>query len=577
MDEKRLFLAAAVSVALLMAWSYVFPPAKPPRPVQPEVESPAPAAAQPAAGVGAGADTAPRAPVEAAPQQAIQAAEPSEVRVDNGPYEVLLTNRGAVARSWRLRDSLSKAGEPVELVPQVDDGSSLFLGVELEPQELATAINDALFVMERTELPAKADLAAGERFRFSWADGNGLSVTKALEFRQGRWLVDVRVDVRQGGRRLPARLALGPGFGVQEQQGGGMTSYYYASQALWNQRGNVERVNARKLAGEARAFAADLTWAGLEDQYFTALVLPESGAPTEVAWRTIKGIPSAARSGSKEAEPQDLAVLSVGIPEAGAQVFVGPKKLRLLREQGREMEKAVWFSSYPSVAWIARGIFKCLLWIHDHTLHNYGLAIVISTFLLRLLLFPVNQYSMVSMKKTQTQMQRLQPKINAIRTRYRKIQGAEARAKMNQEMMDLYKKEGVNPMGGLSGCLPMLAQLPILIGFYNMLTVAVELRGAPFVGWIRDLSEPDRYWVAPILMGATMFWQQKMAMNKVKDPVQQQQQRIMLIMPFMFTWICVSMPSGLVLYWFVNNLLGIGQQWLVNRHAARLEEAPQGA
>ena len=123
-------------------------------------------------------------------------------------------------------------------------------------------------------------------------------------------------------------------------------------------------------------------------------------------------------------------------------------------------------------------------------------------------------------------------------------------------------------MGGLTGCLPLLAQFPILIGFYNMLTVAVELRGAPFFGWIQDLSLKDPYYITPILMGVTMFVQQKMAMSKIKDPQQLQQQRMMLFMPIMFTVICVQMPSGLVLYWFVNNLLGIGQQWLVNRQRA---------
>jgi YidC/Oxa1 family membrane protein insertase len=181
------------------------------------------------------------------------------------------------------------------------------------------------------------------------------------------------------------------------------------------------------------------------------------------------------------------------------------------------------------------------------------------------------------MKKTQLQMQRLQPKIKAIRAKFKKQKDAESRAKMNQEMMDLYKREGVNPMGGVSGCLPLVAQFPILMGFYFMLTVAVELRGAPFFGWIRDLSVADPYYVTPLLMGVTMFVQQKMAMSKVKDPMQQQQQKIMMIMPFIFTWICIQMPAGMVLYWFVNNVLGIGQQWLVNRHTTRLEAAEQKA
>jgi YidC/Oxa1 family membrane protein insertase len=169
-------------------------------------------------------------------------------------------------------------------------------------------------------------------------------------------------------------------------------------------------------------------------------------------------------------------------------------------------------------------------------------------------------------------MQKLQPKIKSIKAKYKK-KDAKSRQKMNEETMAMYKREGVNPMGGVTGCLPLLAQFPILIGFYNMLTVAVELRGAPFFGWIYDLSQKDPYWVLPLLMGASMFVQQRMAMSKVKDPMRQQQQKIMMFMPVMFTWICLQMPSGMVLYWFVNNLLGIGQQWLVNRHITKTAKA----
>jgi YidC/Oxa1 family membrane protein insertase len=177
---------------------------------------------------------------------------------------------------------------------------------------------------------------------------------------------------------------------------------------------------------------------------------------------------------------------------------------------------------------------------------------------------------MVAMKKQQLQMQRLQPKIKAIKAKHKK-KDSQSRAKINQETMELYKKEGINPAGGLSGCLPLLAQFPNLNGFYNMLTVAIELRGAPFFGWIQDLSVKDPFYITPLLMGVTMFTQQKMAMSKIKDPQQLQQQRMMLFMPIMFTVICVQMPSGLVLYWFVNNLLGMGQQYLVNRQTAKLD------
>ena len=188
-------------------------------------------------------------------------------------------------------------------------------------------------------------------------------------------------------------------------------------------------------------------------------------------------------------------MLSVSVPRKGAQVYVGPKKYTLLESLGRRLEKAVWFSSQGFLAWISRGIFfSLLIWIHDHTIANYGLAIVLCTFLLRLLLFPVNQYSMVSMKKTQMQMQRLQPKIKAIKNKYKKQKDAESRAKMNQETMDLYKREGVNPMGGVTGCLPLLAQFPILISFYFMLTVPSSCAVRRSSAGSRISRSPIPYW-----------------------------------------------------------------------------------
>jgi YidC/Oxa1 family membrane protein insertase len=210
-----------------------------------------------------------------------------------------------------------------------------------------------------------------------------------------------------------------------------------------------------------------------------------------------------------------------------------------------------------------------LRWIYANVLSNWGVAIILATFALRVALFPLNQFAMVRMRKTQAEMQRIQPKLKQIRAKYAKKKDAQSRQKMNDETMALYRAEGINPMGGVTGCLPMFLQFPILIGFYNMLTVAVELRGAPFVLWIKDLSQPDPFYLIPIAMGVTMFVQQKMAMTKVTDPMAQQQQKFMMFMPFMFTFFCLQMPAGMVLYWFVNNLLGIGQQQLVNRQTAK--------
>jgi YidC/Oxa1 family membrane protein insertase len=573
--DKRVLIAAGVSVLILVIWTTLFPPPRPPeRPagMQETVEStsaptgPRGVRQEPS---GAGPTEAEGAePVGVEDVERVEAAQIEEARIENDLYEIVLTNQGARAVSWKLRDYLAIDGTPLELFPEFVDGRQHPLGVALDDPGLSALLNEALYQVEREVVPSRGDLGPGDRFTFTWADGRGLAARKVITFRHGSYLVDVDLEVTDRGRRLPARLTLGPGFGAQEPA----SSYYYEAMT-WNRSGIVSHEQKNKKRGfdfAADSFSGNVLWAGLEDQYFAALILPGE-QPARVRLDPVE----LRRRSLVEGEEDDAAkaelILSVSVPPGGAQLYIGPKKYRLLESLGSELEKVVWFFSNGFLAWIAKQIYFGLLWLHDHTIPNYGLAIILATFLLRLMLFPVNQYSMVSMKKTQLQMQRLQPKIKAIRAKYKKSKDAESRARMNQETMELYKREGVNPMGGVSGCLPMLAQFPILIGFYGMLTVAVDLRGAPFFGWIQDLSRADPYWITPLLMGVTMFVQQMMAMSKVKDPMQQQQQRFMMIMPVVFTVICIGLPSGLVLYWFVNNVLGIGQQWLVNNQTTRLD------
>jgi len=580
--EKRAVIAIAISFLILLGWSYIFPPPKPVEPqLPPSVEQQpggVPAepyrARQPDAPPDAeGDETTPSTEPSEQDSPALSAAQVEEIVVDNGRFRAVLTNRGAAAVSWRLHEYTSGNDRPLELIAAYEGDIVQPLSLELDDPGLKDALNTALYEVERLTVSSPTGGGDGDRITFRWSDGRGLEATKSFTFWRDEWLVDAEIDVVDRGRRLPARLTVGPGFGAQEKRAG-LSTYAYHSQGVWNVAGNVTRRKSKKLVAQPGSFSARVLWAGLEDQYFAALILP-SADQTLVAWHTLEATALPFPGVDEDADPPEAAsvpLMTVSIPEQGARIFIGPKKYDLLRGLGNEMEKAVWFATNGFLAWISKHIFLALLWIHDHTIHNYGLAIILATALLRILLFPVNQYSMVSMKKTQLQMQRLQPKLKALKAKHKK-KDAQSRQKLNEETMALYKREGVNPMGGVSGCLPMLAQFPILIGFYNMLTVAVELRGAPFFGWITDLSAKDPFWIIPLLMGATMFIQQKMAMSKVKDPMQAQQQKIMMFMPFFFTWICLQMPAGMVLYWFVNNLLGIGQQWLVNRHTGRLEAA----
>lgn len=564
--EKRLILAMVLSAVLLIGWNYLLPPAtSPEKPIVEVADSPVVGREPTTAPVELPKDDATAAAIADAKVGTVAAEKEEEIRIETPFHVVVFTNRGGAVRDWQVR----WRDEALSVFPTFAEDDVLPMSTEIDDLELQKVINEALYTVERGT-NASGD---GERIVFRWADGRGLEVTKTFVFHRDHELVDVELDVIDRGRRKASRLALGPGFGAQDP-GRRRGSFYYKGSGIWRVDGATTHRKARKLRKTPVLLNGEIQWAGLEDQYFTALVLPREW-PATVQTRSIERTETLEVS-DDEAELEPQTVLSVSIPAAGAQLYVGPKQFARLEALGSDLETAVWFSSNRFLYSITKFLFFGLLWIQGKVV-NWGVSILLATLVLRIVLFPVNQFSMVRMKKTQIDMQRLQPKLKAIQAKYKKKKDAQSRQQMQQEQMALYKREGVNPMGGITGCLPLLAQFPILIGFYNMLTVAVELRGANFALWINDLSQKDAFYIIPILMGITMFAQQKMAMSKVKDPQQQQQQKIMMVMPFVFTYICIQMPAGMVLYWFMNNLLGIGQQWLVNKKTVGLEDAAQKA
>jgi len=225
--------------------------------------------------------------------------------------------------------------------------------------------------------------------------------------------------------------------------------------------------------------------------------------------------------------------------------YIGAKEFDTLKSIDPQLTDVI---EYGFFTFISKPMFIALKYIHN-LVGNWGWAIVIITILLRLFLYPLTYKGMVSMNK----MKELSPKVNEIRQKYKNEP-----QKMNAKMMELYKKHGANPMGG---CLPMLIQIPIFFAIYRVLLNTVELKHSPWIGWIHDLSLMDPYFVLPILMGATMFWQQKLTPNNFTDPMQE---KIMKFLPLIFTFFFVTFPAGLTLYWFVNNLFSVAQQYYVN-------------
>ena len=273
--EKRALIAIVIAFLILVGWSYLFPPPKPPAEPEPQQAAATETTPPPAEPV---AETDLEQEAEAAAEEeAVQAEAEEEITISNGLYEVTLSNRGGLASSWKLLLYTTKDGRPLELLPPNVEGERRFLAIELDAPELTAALHGALYTVERERLFPVSERGSGERVIFTWSDGRGLRAVKTFSFRDGEYLVDVGLEVTDRGRRLPARLSLGPGFAAQEPAES-RSKYSYNGQIVWNLGGQVTRLAKRKLNADS-TFEGRLRWAGLEDQYFAALVMPSEVRP----------------------------------------------------------------------------------------------------------------------------------------------------------------------------------------------------------------------------------------------------------------------------------------------------------
>ena len=584
----RLVAAFALSILVLVGWSWLFPPPKPAPGTGPGKE---PAAATGEAEPASGSPESSAAPAADAGTPAGEAAAGQWERIEGEPNQepVLLETAAARLRlsplggriiSWRLPRYELVPGHPEEGV--VDLVSPVARALEREPLTVEAddpAVTEALarawYVLEvdeatpddreRLGMPGPDRVPRILRARFRYADGQGLEVEKTLYLPDDEsYLAWVEWNVRRAGRPLSAAMvAFGPGIG-QTTEAERANRYAYRGRVVAALAGGIERYRPKKVDGDISWTAATAPrWIALDSQYFAIALVPREPAPLRL--RLFPADPEHARP-----KPE------LGIDSAARRlaILAGPKSGEVLeaadRTLGVDLRALV---NWGFFGFLAHPLYLALRWLYG-LVGNWGWAIVIITVIIRLLFFPLTHRSMVKMRKTQQDMARLQPKIRKLKEKYRDKRDVESRRKMNEEMMELYRREGVNPAATLTSCLPMLLQLPVLYAMYTVLTVSIELRGAPFFGWIRDLSAMDPYYVTPIVMGVTMLAQQLMTMTKTEDPQQKSQQRMMLFMPVMFTWFFLKLPSGLVVYWLTNNVLGILQQILINRHAEAATASP---
>ena len=555
MEDRRLLYFFVISIAILLGWQFLVPAPPPELPPSRPATTAAPAtttAPSATAGPGAGAPAGEVAPGPPPAQRAPRADTAERLVVlEDASTRAELTNRGAQLRSFVLKEHRDEEGRPLELVRSRREGPWP-LGL-VGPDFAPSPLDQALFtVTEERDAEGRPAL----RFEYAGPHGAATKVVRLL----GDGLLELEVEASPAGWGL----VLGPGIRNPTLEELGERSR--PRQAVYRLAGEVETAVSAKAEKREVLPPVGLTWAGLEDNYFLTVVVPE----TRLAEVVLQ--PLAVEGGAENQPYQHVPFADEdALPEAVAEL---PRELAVvLRPEGERLVGTAYFGAkeYERLAalpwgleetlkwgmfgFLARPLLWGLLWLHDNVVANYGWAIALLTLAIRLLLFPLTWTSQRSMMR----MQVLQPRIQAIRQKYRgKLRDKkgrmdlEAQRKMNEEMQDLFKSEGANPYGG---CLPILAQIPVFFALFSMLQSAVELRQAPWVAWIHDLSVPDPYFVLPVLMGATQIYQQKLTPMS-GDPMQR---RIMQLFPWMFTIFSLSFPAGLVLYWTVNNVVTIGQ------------------
>ena len=540
--EKRLLLVFALTFVIVML-------------AQPLLKKYAPKPAEPAPQQTQTATPVPRAsatepgPVSPPVAGAKQASAEGETVVENDLYKIRFTNRGAQVKSWVLKKFKDDKGQPLELVngeAAQKYGYPLTLWSYDETQR--NKLNSALYVASSG---SEGTLSAPAEISFEYSDGE-LAVRKTFSFDHS-YEVKLETSVTSKGSPVTALPMWPAGFGDETSP----TSY--AAARVEYQTGNdVERLAIKKVTGGATV-RGPFNWAGVADQYFAAVFLPED--PPNAALVTFRGALDNPQDPKKANEVLGTAVGRLGGTTV-ERMYVGPKALDVLEKvqvaglpagSEADLRRLV---DFGWLGYIARPLFLWLKWTYNHLIPNWGWAIVLQTVIINVALLPLR----ISQMKSMLKMQKVAPQIKSIQEKYKKYSMRDPRKQaMNEEIAALYKKEGVNPVGG---CLPLVIQMPFLFAYYRMLGVALDLRLAPWL-WIRDLSSADPYHILPIAVIVTMVVMQRMTPQAGMDPAQQRMMN--LFMPLMLGYISWYLAAGLCLYWSVGNVIQMVQQQVMNR------------
>ncbi len=476
---------------------------------------------------------------------------PEIITIDTPLYVVRINEKGAAFQSFKLKDykeTVEKDSPLKELINPENKEGTLLSGFE---DQSVPGMKEAVYTCQ-AETKDLEVLKESKKVTFQWRSKRGVIIEKSYVFSPDTYLIGVDVTVKnQSASAIRDQLTLSMIDIVEKTS----SRYGFSGPSVMVDN-KLEKIKPKKLSDQ-NSFNGNISWAAYQEQYFMSTIIPSKPENTSVKF-LLEG-------DDTFIESRVLMPVSTIAPDSSAaynyNVYFGPKSISILKKMGHQLEKVTNFGFFDFIArpclWIMNLIYRFI--------PNYGVAIILLTLIIKGILWPLGNKSYKSM----SQMKKMQPLMAEIRERYK-----DDKQKMNMEMMSLYKTYKVNPLGG---CLPMLVQFPVLFGLYEMLYQAVELRHKPFIGWINDLSAPERlghfgfhipFMHAPygipvltILMGVTMFVQQKMQ-PPMGDP---SQAKMMMFMPLFFIVICVNLSSGLVLYWFVSNVISIIQQYYVTK------------
>lgn len=546
MDMQRALLAIVLSFLILFGYQYVFVGFEQPQenPTEAEQVVAENTAAQPNA-----VEPVISTPVEQPAAQ--QAAEPSrpalDITVDTDLYTAVISEQGGAVKSFVLKKHREEndADSPGKQLVRTDEATGFPLKFSWGSLVPANTLYDS-----STQNIALSSTNQNGSLVLSQSNANGIAVQRTYTFDDEKYFIDMQVKVKNTSANPLQGAAEIHQVNSPFQHLGAASRFLFTGPALYVDE-SLEEVKAKEFSEGPKVFSGNISWAGYQGTYFACSVAPVGVTNSTFTMQGSEELAKTVLAGPLDTlQPGEEKVYNY-------RIFYGPKKLTVLTDAEDNFSHAINFGWFDMLA-------KPTLWLlnffHKYT-HNYGIAIILVTVLFKAIFWPITQKGLMSMKN----MQKLQPKMVKLKEKYKDDPQA-----MNREVMNLYKTYKVNPLGG---CLPMVLQIPVFFALYKVLLQSIELRHAPFMLWITDLSAPDRLMIGfdipfiggipvlTLLMGASMFLQQKLSPTTA-DPTQQ---RIMMFLPVVFTFMFLNFASGLVLYWFINNLLAILQQYLINQ------------